>query len=52
MGMMLLHEYYGEEFDVTLEEHLEMSLQLYLEFVEKVDAQRKEPQTMERAVSG
>lgn len=52
MGMMLLHEYYGEEFDVTLEEHLEMSLQIYLEFVEKVDAQRKEPQTMERAVSG
>jgi len=37
MGMMLLHEYYGEEFDVTLDEHLEMSLQLYLEFVEKAD---------------
>lgn len=37
MGMMLLHEYYGEEFDVTLDEHLDKSLQLYLEFVEKVD---------------
>lgn len=37
MGMMLLHEYYGDEFDVTLDEHLDMSLQLYLEFVEKVD---------------
>ena len=35
-GMMLLHEYYGNEFDVTLDEHLEKSLQLYLEFVEKV----------------
>ncbi|NQU08869.1 MAG: TetR/AcrR family transcriptional regulator [Candidatus Abyssubacteria bacterium] len=35
-GMMLLHEYYEEEFDVTLDEHLEKSLQLYLEFVEKV----------------
>ncbi len=40
MGMMLLHEYYGNEFDVTLDEHLEMSLQLYLEFVEKVDEQQ------------
>ncbi len=40
MGMMLLHEYYGNEFDVTLDEHLEMSLQLYLEFVEKVDGQQ------------
>ena len=37
MGMMLLHQYYGEEFDVTLDEHLDKSLQLYLEFVEKVD---------------
>lgn len=36
-GMMLLHEYYGDEFDVTLEEHLDQSLQLYLEFVEKKD---------------
>ena len=36
MGMMLLHEYYDEEFDVTLDEHLDRSLQLYLEFVEKV----------------
>ena len=35
-GMMLLHEYYGNEFDVTLDEHLEKSLQLYLEFVENV----------------
>ena len=37
MGMMLLHQYYGEEFDVTLDEHLDKSLQLYLEFVEKTD---------------
>lgn len=37
MGMMLLHEYYGEEFDVTLDEHLDQSLQLYLEFVQRVD---------------
>ena len=35
-GMMLLHEYYEDEFDVTLDEHLDKSLQLYLEFVEKV----------------
>jgi len=41
MGMMLLHEYYGNEFDVSLDEHLDMSLQLYLEFVEKVDGQRE-----------
>ena len=40
MGMMLLHEYYGNEFDVSLDEHLDMSLQLYLEFVEKVDGQQ------------
>ena len=39
MGMMLLHEYYAGEFDVTLDRHLEMSLQLYLEFIEKVDVQ-------------
>lgn len=37
-GMMLLHEYYGEEFDVTLDDHLDKSLQLYLEFAEKVDS--------------
>ncbi len=36
-GMMLLHEYYGGEFDVTLDEHLNQSLKLYLEFVEKVE---------------
>jgi AcrR family transcriptional regulator len=36
-GMMLLHQYYEEEFDVTLDEHLDKSLQLYLEFIEKVD---------------
>lgn len=41
MGMMLLHEYYGNEFDVTLDEHLDMSLQLYLEFVENVEGQPK-----------
>jgi TetR/AcrR family transcriptional regulator len=35
-GMMLLHEYYEDEFDVTLDQHLDKSLQLYLEFVEKV----------------
>ncbi|GAB4331368.1 MAG: hypothetical protein Kow0099_02690 [Candidatus Abyssubacteria bacterium] len=38
-GMMLLHEYYGGEFDVTLDEHLNQSLRLYLEFVEKTDSQ-------------
>ena len=37
MGMMLLHEYYEDEFDVTLDDHLDMSLELYLDFVEKVD---------------
>jgi AcrR family transcriptional regulator len=37
-GMMLLHEYYGDEFDVTLDDHLDKSLRLYLEFAEKVDA--------------
>ena len=36
-GMMLLHQYYKEEFDVTLDDHLDKSLQLYLEYVEKVD---------------
>ncbi len=36
-GMMLLHEYYADEFDVTLDEHLDQSLQLYLEFVERKD---------------
>ncbi len=40
MGMMLLHEYYGREFDVTLDGHLEMSLQLYLEFVENLHGQQ------------
>jgi hypothetical protein len=40
--MMLLHEYYGDEFDVTLDEHLEKSLRLYLEFVEKVDSARRD----------
>jgi AcrR family transcriptional regulator len=34
-GMMLLHQYYEEEFDVTLDEHLDKSLQMYLEFVGK-----------------
>jgi AcrR family transcriptional regulator len=41
-GMMLLHEYYGDEFDVTLDEHLEKSLRLYLEFVERVDSARRD----------
>lgn len=41
MGMMLLHEYYGNEFDVSLDEHLDMSLQLYLEYIEKVDGQQE-----------
>lgn len=35
MGMMLLREYYGDEFDVTLDEHLDKSLEMYLEFVGK-----------------
>ena len=37
MGMMLLHEYYGEEFESTIDEHLDLSLKLYLEFIEKVE---------------
>jgi AcrR family transcriptional regulator len=41
-GMMLLHEYYGSEFDVTLDEHLDKSLRLYLEFAEKVDPPRQD----------
>jgi len=41
MGMMLLHEYYGDEFDVTLDEHLDQCLELYLEFVQKVDSRRE-----------
>jgi AcrR family transcriptional regulator len=41
MGMMLLHDYYGNEFDVTLDEHLDMSLRLYLEFVERVEERQK-----------
>lgn len=36
-GMMLLHEHYGEEFDVTLDEHLDKSLQPFLEFIERVN---------------
>jgi AcrR family transcriptional regulator len=35
MGMMLLREYYGDEFDVTLDEHLDKSLEMYLEYVKK-----------------
>jgi TetR/AcrR family fatty acid metabolism transcriptional regulator len=35
MGMMLLHEYYGGEFDVTIEQHLDKSLEMYLEYVSK-----------------
>ncbi|MCJ7824472.1 MAG: hypothetical protein MUP44_06185, partial [Anaerolineales bacterium] len=34
-GMMLLREYYDDEFDVTLDEHFEKSLQFYLEYIEK-----------------
>ena len=34
-GMMLLHQYYREEFDVTLDDHLDKSLELYLEYVNK-----------------
>ncbi len=37
MGMMLLHEYYEDEFESTLDEHLDLSLKLYLEFIEKVN---------------
>lgn len=37
MGMMLLHEYYEEEFESTLDEHLDLSLEFYLEFIEKVN---------------
>ncbi len=48
-GMMLLHEYYGEEFDVTLDEHLDKSLRLYLEFAEKVDGVEQRVPRGERA---
>jgi len=48
-GMMLLHEYYGEEFDVTLDEHLDKSLRLYLEFAEKVDGVEQRVPKGERA---
>jgi AcrR family transcriptional regulator len=48
-GMMLLHEYYGDEFDVTLDEHLEKSLRLYLEFVEKADSPGRDLPAGERA---
>ena len=48
-GMMLLHEYYGDEFDVTLDEHLDKSLGLYLEFVENVDASEQRLPEGERA---
>ncbi len=37
MGMLLLHEYYDEEFDVSLDGHLDKSLQLFLEFVDNKD---------------
>ncbi len=40
MGMMLLHEYYGEEFDVSLEDHLEQCLAVYLEFVQNLDGRQ------------
>lgn len=40
MGMMLLHEYYGDEFDVSLEEHLEQCLAVYLEFVQNLDGRQ------------
>jgi len=48
-GMMLLHEYYGDEFDVTLEEHLDKSLRFYLEFVERVEAPEQRLPAGERA---
>jgi AcrR family transcriptional regulator len=41
-GMMLLHEYYGDEFDVTLGEHLDKSLRLYLEFAQRVDSPQRD----------
>ncbi len=37
MGMMLLHEYYDDEFESSMDEHLDLSLKLYLEFIEKVE---------------
>ncbi len=48
-GMMLLHEYYGDEFDVTFEEHLDKSLRFYLEFVERVEAPEQRLPAGERA---
>jgi hypothetical protein len=32
--MMLLHEYYDEEFDVSLDGHLDLSLEFFFRFVE------------------
>ncbi len=40
-GMMLLHEYYEEEFDVTLDERLDKSLQPFLDFIEKVNCRQR-----------
>jgi len=48
-GMMLLHEYYGDEFDVTLDDHLDKSLRLYLEFAEKVEIPEQRSSARERA---
>jgi AcrR family transcriptional regulator len=36
-GMMLLHQYYREEFDVTLDDHLDKSLELFLEYIDKAN---------------
>ena len=56
-GMMLLHEYYGEEFDVTLDQHLDQSLRLYLEFVDRMEPSnggtwREEPEARARDAEG
>jgi len=40
-GEMRLHEYYEDEFDVTLGDHLDRSLRLYLEFIEKVNCRQR-----------
>jgi len=47
MGMMLLHEYYGDEFDVSLEEHLDQCLAVYLEFVQNLDGRQPPAQRRE-----
>ncbi|MEW6441410.1 MAG: TetR/AcrR family transcriptional regulator [bacterium] len=51
MGMLLLHEYYGDEFDVSLDEHLDQSLAMYLEYVGKGNSKSRASAGSNRKVS-